>query len=85
MSLDVAIGQIDQIMQLQQQLADPSALASALVSGSEGAGLSTGGPATSFADVLAATQASRGAWPPCRPGRCRRVNIDPVNGRLAGY
>ncbi|HET9125918.1 MAG TPA: NlpC/P60 family protein [Solirubrobacteraceae bacterium] len=49
MSLDAAIGQIDQIMQLQQQLADPGALASALASGNlgaAGAGSATGTAAT---------------------------------------
>jgi cell wall-associated NlpC family hydrolase len=74
MSLDVAIGQIDQIMNLQQELDDPSAFASALASGgvgstsgtststsassSGGAGLTTGSGSTQFANMLAANQAS---------------------------
>lgn len=65
MSLDDAIGQIDQILSLQQQLADPGALASTLASGgtgsassSGGAGLTTGTGDSTFAQLLAANQAS---------------------------
>ena len=65
MSLDDAIGQIDQIMALQQQLADPGQLASTLSSGgvgtatsSGGAGLTTSADSTAFADLLAANQTS---------------------------
>ena len=61
MSLDDAIGQIDQILALQQQLADPSALASAGVGtagSSGGAGLTTGAGSPAFAELLAANQAS---------------------------
>ncbi|HTU30626.1 MAG TPA: hypothetical protein VMF07_14675 [Solirubrobacteraceae bacterium] len=71
MSLEMAIGQIDQIMNLQQQMDDPSAFASALASGgvgstgtgtstssSGGAGLTTSSDAAQFANLLAANQTS---------------------------
>ncbi len=70
MSLEMAIGQIDQIMKLQQELDDPSAFASTLASGgagstsgtaassSGGAGLTTGGDSAQFANMLAANQTS---------------------------
>ena len=70
MSLEMAIGQIDQIMNLQQELDDPAALASTLASGgvnstsgtstssSGGAGLTTGTGSAQFANMLAANQAS---------------------------
>jgi cell wall-associated NlpC family hydrolase len=63
MSLDDAIGQIDQILSMQQQLADPGALTGTLASApaaaagsSGGAGLTTGSSA--FADMLASNQAT---------------------------
>jgi cell wall-associated NlpC family hydrolase len=70
MSLEMAIGQIDQIMNLQQELDDPSAFASTLASGgvgsttgpstssSGGAGLTTGSDSAQFANLLAANQTS---------------------------
>jgi cell wall-associated NlpC family hydrolase len=70
MSLEMAIGQIDQIMNLQQELDDPSAFASTLASGgvgstsgtaassSGGAGLTTSSDSAQFANMLAANQAS---------------------------
>ncbi len=66
MSLDAAIGQIDQILSMQQQLEDPSAFATTLSSGgvgstassSGGAGLTTGSGSAQFANMLAANQTS---------------------------
>lgn len=70
MSLEMAIGQIDQIMNLQQEVDDPSAFASTLASGgvgstsgtaassSGGAGLTTSGDSAQFANLLAANQTS---------------------------
>jgi len=67
MSLDLAIGHIDQIINLQQQLDDPTAFASTLASGgtgaatatssSGGAGLTTASAdSAQFANLLAANQ-----------------------------
>jgi cell wall-associated NlpC family hydrolase len=67
MSLDMAIGQIDQIINLQQQMDDPTAFATTLASGSTGAtsatsssggaGLTTGSAdSAQFANMLAANQ-----------------------------
>jgi cell wall-associated NlpC family hydrolase len=73
MSLDMAIGQIDQIISMQQQLDDPSAFAATLASGGAGSTASTSGGAglttsstgsagsadsAEFANMLAANQAS---------------------------
>lgn len=66
MSLDMAIGQIDQIISMQQELDNPSAFATTLASGgvgsttgsSGGAGLTTGSGSTQFANMLAASQTS---------------------------
>jgi len=58
MSFEAAIGRIDQILQLQQQVQDPAGATSSASSG--GAGLSTAAetstPSTSFADMLSGAQ-----------------------------
>jgi cell wall-associated NlpC family hydrolase len=66
MSIQAAIGRIDQILQLQQQVADPSLATAAATTASaatgasttEGAALSTGTPSSSFAAQLATAQSA---------------------------
>jgi cell wall-associated NlpC family hydrolase len=61
MSLDAAIGRIGQIIQLQQQIQDPSAAAGASTSALSSGGTSvatTGSGSSSFANMLAGAQAT---------------------------
>jgi cell wall-associated NlpC family hydrolase len=68
MSLSDAIGQVDQIVQWEQQLADPAALSQnastggvALTGGTPSTGATGAGSGTAFADALAQAQAQDGA------------------------
>jgi cell wall-associated NlpC family hydrolase len=60
MSIEAAIGRIDQILQLQQQVADPSlaATAPATTSATTGAAATSGTSASSFAAQLATAQSA---------------------------
>jgi cell wall-associated NlpC family hydrolase len=85
MSFDAAIGRIDQILQLQQEVSDPTALASLASTG--GAGLAPGSsttPASSdFAAALASAQGSAtataaGAEPATAGGDQAGAGLDPT-------
>jgi cell wall-associated NlpC family hydrolase len=64
MSIEAAIGRIDQILTLQQQIRDPASLASASSATSGGASLTAGSgttASTNFASALASAQGQSGA------------------------
>jgi cell wall-associated NlpC family hydrolase len=70
MSIEAVVGRIDQILQLQQQVRDPAALAGgSAAASSTGASFSTGtaatgtGTSTDFASALASAQSAVGSTP----------------------
>ena len=82
MSIEAAIGRIDQILTLQQQVRDPSSLASAGSDPSGGASLTGAGgsSSTNFASALASAQAQGGGT----SSLTAAATLDPAAAALGG-
>ena len=87
MSIEAAIGRIDQILQMQQQLLDPGAAAGSSTSPDGGVGLSTGSGSSgssTFATALANAEAAGALGTPGATAGATGIATDPLAGVTGG-